>query len=1563
MCAAKRADALIASYESQHVVAALDAWLEQWPETRFKFRLPPEHEAMFAFYLVSKTNDKAGVGGILIPHEVISACKSVFAAIRTAMDVIGCGSIKGNREHWGKLCFGSLPDTLSITLERYKRDEDGHVTLDATPLNCAKGMDFGEMGFEDLLVDGVVPKRYEMVAAIIGKLRVEHADKSKSAVPEHRQMLDRIALMRGPDGVWYQVNDPSKMRDYMCRGKPIGEKLLYEMMGCESGKLAPSAKRTTPYFVMQLFYRDHTKMLPVPPTRKPDDGFKWASTFLPPAFNDLFDSSRSERREGTAKVAEFIRTLVESEGGDRNKVTLSDVVKHAPPITHMNDIDYGAPCPLPNIVLELLDTAGKVLIGRSAYQLFRVRMLRELCNVLGIFVAEPGSTNRQEQAEAIVGAAIREWNAPLHPLDKLAWIAVADHFNRVHYAASDPVTSHKVTNGKLTRLTDNYDYSRGARMTARLLFAEQWPVLVTQKMEFDTLSPEEKKDLDSVVYGTYVTSARAYAQDPEDVNSRKRAIKLVEGDTLLMDQIWEEMAPASRQAFSQLAKGRNELGLLTKQGMCETWETMPFTMNEDGDGFDPSIFRTDMVRKAMPEFDPRKIKLKEFEDSFTIGSSAFINGHVMMAMQQELKNPSIDYVGPHFKMTYSDKVWYSEACAEALQNSLGKREGVSTTAIYVDPIKNKNIDDALLFTRTHAMYSSDGTFLSKQRAVVAKTPDTLAVRLSPHPVELRDPELMAHEGMDAKIGNIRCLNELTRRGVGQVPVTINRSMYSECISDDDADHIKYELVGLMYVKHAPRKFENGMSSAILHAGTHRGPMGPAKVSRQAWKSLTDTERPLTLISDNQRRAALALFEKWNGASATELLKPGRLDRGAPAPPATREQLEGMMRAAMGLLRISTGYVSANRGESRQSAVENDCEKTFAAVSRLKDLKVTARQFRDILDIVMERAENPDAHVQNVVDSAMRELEKAEMHETKDRLLHKAVMQNWFAPTHEEHVRILIRHMGRGEVWKDVYPGAYEPDKGDPASKVRTVLSGEVQEPEWCRTWFLHYRPGHSPQWSSCKDRPGPEIPKGALEEPPDHLFVGTDADGNEYTAVAYYRRHDNLEREANCEWHLWDMLKPESCDAPTKDLCLSLMSWSPFLREMLYLVSTKAMRAATAEKVLKVFMMTLGEPSQSRKSFEAAIKLIGDWTLKHNEFESFMTSRAFGRKGLAAYYPDEEKPKKKRPEADSGGWNGDTSEPSRELTEEEREKLAIEHAKELKRKWAAEAEARARSAAIEAERVERERRAAEEASAAAEALREQQKVAEAERVARAAAEAKVLREAREAKAARDKAVAEAKAAAENQKAKDEAAAKAAKAAMAKEERKAKRNANKERKHAPLDVKTQVTRDAAQRKQQQSSAQRAAELAAKMAADKEAKEAAAKERARVEAARTDAAAAAKEAAVKQQKAHKKAERVAALEAGEVADEAELAEAWLSSHSSQPSRSSDPAPPLSPVSTSTATSSRVLYEYENECIVCLSAPQTHLCTHCFNLALCGACAQTMTTCPVCREETEFRMVHRP
>ena len=1583
--ATRKVDKLFQDYESTHIVEELGSWLKLTADER-KSNIHPPNEAFFKFALY-QTTPKPGnpkeetvhnaylTKSLVVIHQDSIAKKTLYSALmhsfchRTAMGgepVRFPVSAEDGRVVTGsvKSRFAALPDTLFITINRLRVNPDGPDTIDTSPLAIARILDFGAVGFEDLVTGSCKPKRYELVGAIIGKSVTEPVD--NTLVDDFKYQT--YALMRGPDREWYIVTNPENMPYYMTRGKECSEEQLYAMLGVTPGTTRngmpcerPVDGKFAPYFAMRLFYRSYTKLLPLPHFRAER---KWASQFLPSAFDDLFDSSLEERRAATMDRANYIREAVriaeglkEPEDLERD-VTVEEVIKFAPDIDGLADIEYGTGHATPEAMLAIMDT-GNTMIGRTAYQMFRVRMLLGICAAVGLGKAGT-EEERKKDARVIVNAVKFEWARELDAKKKIRWIAVADYFNRIRLIGP-PANRNKL----LRTGAPVYDDEPPMRMTARSLFLEQWPVLVGKKMEIDKLTPEERKTYKPKVSFLIDKHGEDFLKQPKtggtNTNEDMVAITRVRKDTLLMDQIWDEMRPESREIFSGLAKARNELGLATNQGMCETWETMPFQVDDDDEGYDPSVFRMDIVRGEMTDSDMRTVKLKELESSGRVGTSIFINGHVMCAMQQEILNPYLDYELPNFKMEYSDKTCLGPGSSGKMQGSTHTNAKVETTAITIDPVADANLGGALRMLRSHAVYGRDGVLLAIQKARFKTLPDTFTLRTTPWPVR-RDASVDPVKDIDSIAMGAEFRMERCAQGL--VPIAIDHALVAKDFSDDGEDvcppGVEYRLVGLLYIKRKALKY----GGPDRHLGQDRALLKTSKVPMQTWNEMTDEDRPRTFMTDEQRQEAYTLVFGWNCQ-----------DSQSRTPPISVEELDGMLRTCMGILRLSTGYVlDPGVGDGDAEPLKRDFETTMVGLNGLPDLGIVAQQFESMLRIVMQRSPKPNSKLQQCIDATLKKLE---LNNLQPPWPHDQ------CASATQCAEVLIKHMGRGGVWKDAFPDAEGPSEADPASKVGSPKSKHVPHPEQVQTWFLHRVMDYKEAWiySDCFHDDPPEDPDIAIgrtkthKDPPSTLMVGTDDDGYEWTVIAYYRHDANFRKETECCVDLCeDQVSHAAVDQITSeiglDTSLRLMAWSPFVRDMLFHYSTTTMKHDTSYKILTVFMCALCGGKSYRAQTAAALRLIEDHTLRHETFLSFMTRRAFGKRGLAAYYGEEKaKPKKKRPESTSGGWNGDDdadgsqSSPAPELTEEEREQLAIEHAKELKRKWMAEAEARARSAAIEAERVERERRAAEEAAAAAEALREQQKVAEAERAARAVEEAKVLREAREEKAARDKAVADARAAAEKQKAKDEAAAKAAKAATAKEERKAKRDANKERKHAPLDVKTQVTRDAAQRKQKQTSEQKAAELAAKMAAEKEAKEAAEKERARIETARADAAAAAKAAAVKQHKAHKKAERAAALEAEGIADEAELAEAWLSSQSSQPSRSSDPVPPLSPASTSTATSSRVLYDYDNECIVCLSAPQTHLCTHCFNLAVCGACAQTLTSCPVCREETVFRMVHRP
>ena len=269
---------------------------------------------------------------------------------------------------------------------------------------------------------------------------------------------------------------------------------------------------------------------------------------------------------------------------------------------------------------------------------------------------------------------------------------------------------------------------------------------------------------------------------------------------------------------------------------------------------------------------------------------------------------------------------------------------------------------------------------------------------------------------------------------------------------------------------------------------------------------------------------------------------------------------------------------------------------------------------------------------------------------------------------------------------------------------------------------------------------------GPCEELPKTLTAGVDKDTHdEHSLVFYYRRVENWKREEMFIEKLQEYKRgefdnfhgqvEEKYPDARPDLSMTLMAYSPFLRREMYNVAADSMRRGLAEGTLYQFM---GVAHVSCESSGAADRdrVITDPDVRQDTFESFRASKAFSKRGVAAFYTKPNKTKKEAAPVMGGDSNGGDA-AAAAPTPEELARLAAEEAERAAREQARAEEARARTAALEAERRERERVAAEEAAAREAAIRERLRGEEAERAARAAEEAAAAREAGASRARRE----------------------------------------------------------------------------------------------------------------------------------------------------------------------------------------------------------------------------------
>ena len=545
----------------------------------------------------------------------------------------------------------------------------------------------------------------------------------------------------------------------------------------------------------------------------------------------------------------------------------------------------------------------------------------------------------------------------------------------------------------------------------------------------------------------------------------------------------------------------------------------------------------------------------------------------------------------------------------ALQEELRiANDKVETSAITIDPVAGATLGCALRMLRSHTVYGRDGALLAIQKAHFKTLPDTFTLRTTPWPVR-RDTSVDLVKDVDSTAMGAEFRMERCAQGL--VPIAINSRLEGKDFCDDGeglcSPGVDYPLVGLLYIKRKAVRY----GGPDRHLGQDRALFKTSKVSTQTWDEMTDQDRPRTFITDEQRTNAALLLVHWNHP---ELAHPQ-------GPAISTYQLDRLLSTCMGILRLSTGFLrdpGVGDGDPNY-ALKNDFEKTIANLNKLPDLDIVPAQFEEMLRIVMTRSPKPYQKLQQCIDGTLKKLE---LNNSQPR----CPIDQCASTT--QCVELLIKHMGRGDVWKDGYPDAKEPSEGDPASKVGSVKSKHIPHPEQVQTWFAHRKMDYKETWtySECSYNDPTEDPDIAIgrpntyRDPPPSLMVGTDDDGYEWTVIAYYRNGANYRKETEC---CVDLCEDQVSRATAGhisseiglDTSLRLMAWSPFLRNTLFHYSTQTMKHDTAYKILSVFMHALCAGKSSRAQTEAALRLIEDHTLRHETFMSFMNRRAFAKKG------------------------------------------------------------------------------------------------------------------------------------------------------------------------------------------------------------------------------------------------------------------------------------------------------------------------------------------------------------
>ena len=1578
MSSARKLDALLRNYEHTHVIDELRSWLDENNAERTRL-INDENNRLFKFTMTQTVRspplpprlefDKLDLTrtvevNCIVVHQSALKHKYLPNALQAAFDN-GLGP-KVDRlysfldKKTGKVVtrqelhkcdkittrISKLPDTLFISVNRMgKVDTTGMV--DSSGLQCPKVIDFRWDGYKALLSPEAKQRRYVLVGAIVGESDSQRTNLDEVASGSRGPLrmfsafeFSAFALVRCGHGVWYRVDNADGLHAPGVHGKLVDQAEVGKLLhpdGCVGSEKHEKHEQCST-FVMRLYYRVLEEVLPAPPFKKEQDMAHYPNSFI-----GLFDGGPLERKIAMEGVVERATQDV----ADNNPIGMIEFMQRMPPLDEEGadslerylTIGVGPANATPEALLMLFDLRPDVLIGRTVFEVFRVR---SLLAVLGKYFAHAGMIGHDEAtSKAILTWAVREWTT-LSDKAKRGWILVADYFNTMF---ADRLA-----------LEVEADRQRVQRISAFNLFVEQWPVLVGKKLAYE--KTEEEIDAQSTGW------SMEGAGRPNDVLQKddRTTIDNMVANHATMNDIWNDMHASAKATFAELARWRNNLDIGFDQGTYEVWERIPWlglvrTKQVDDDAVAASVVRMDLVRQEMVDKDPRAIRIKEIRNTPTPKPKTLANAHVQLAMMEEASNPYVHYSTDNFALTAETR---TARVPKDDPNTADRlvRETISATSVDVDPFVDVDLEGKcarstslcklLDVQASHINYGVDNEHAFLTSHCIVNTPDTIAVRVTPW-----TQKLVRQKG----IGPSACgVNYEVAPGGGLVdvscPLYIDRRTFAGYREDGTKyPHQgvpvpdRYDLVGILAIQR-PKPPATPLTDSLPTRN---------KMSRDDWNALGNgKDQTDSLVTDSQREQIYKLVATW-----------GREDAAGNPPPAHQRlhiyntQLDAMLRAATGVLRLSLGRVQPEPGETKEQAVQECVERTMINLFALREHYISQELWKQLFDIVNGEAPCPPDAINKQLCAVMKQLKDPTDHEWR---VAKELRQ---APVSKSVcVYLIAKYLGQGTAFLgssaavDILPvDAVCTTESEDVTPVACMIPPPKRERFWqrgmhpdqegvpCR--WTHFEAGGSGR-TRCT-------------ELPETFTVGVDADtDDEHSAIFYFRRAENWKRETDFVQQLIAYDRGYGHDErfpdPLPERSLRLMAQSPFLRRELYNVAVESIRSGEAKRNLLQFMGWLTYPFG--KEQETAIRMISDPNVRQETLDSFLRSKAFSKKGIEGFYVKANKSKKVASTV-GGGLNGKDGD-APELTEEEREQLAIEHAKELKRKWTAEAEARARKAALEAEQRERERVAAEEAAAREAAIRERLAADAAERVARAAEEAEAAREARLARQARDSAQQEARDAARRTKESDEQARKKALAKQKSEERKAAKAANKDRKKGPSAIKLE---DERKKKHSEEVARQEAEAkaAAKAAEAKEAaKRAAAAAAAAPAQAEAEARTAAAEARAAARAAERAAERSAILEASELADqrEFELAEEWASEQATE-------VPPSSPMSTSTAASTAPssawthgASDIDAQCVICFEGVRDHLCLPCKHLCVCARCVAgtSLATCPMCRQPVE-------
>jgi hypothetical protein len=1561
--ASRKVDDLLRNYEHTHVREELGEWIKEGGKP--KHTVCAKNESLFKFKM--HQSFKKGVIGeyehtrtvempcFAIEQRSLVTERTLPGAMQHTMEITERADMSSSfdslyefiEKKTGKPAkpikngdvqtrMSSLPDTLFISINRMY-DEGLGKCLDPVSLQIPVAISFEWDSYKKLLAKHADPRRYTLVGMIVAEYKGERG----GVLSVDDLETSAFAIVWSPGGKWYRINRADDLRMPTLHGQQWSDYAVREILSGE--RSYPESQM----FVLRLYYRASEHIIATPSVGKYT---RFRPARFPRPLTDLFDSGPEARECAlNAVVASITKDLA-----DNHCLSMIEVMQKLPPLDEFAetgglDVGVGPGIEMPTAVLKILDERTAPLIGRAVFEVFRLRSL--LAVLHKFFSHAPLIGHGPATACAMVKWVQKEWKA-LSDDRKHGWIIAADYFNIVFEV--------QITQRKPADVFEKKE----RRVTAFDLFTTQWPVLVGTRISAHATMVRDQKIIADPHLASQLTPAQLGLTEED-----RLAIKAVADDGETINDIWNDMEPTMKASFVELARWRNDLHIGYEQGTGECWDRMSCW---DRSLSDESVLRMDLVAKAREaNVDPRLRRIREIHDTAAPKPKSLPNAHVQLAMFEEASNPYVHYSSENFELRVNSYTNHFDKHNAPHDDGSGTMEtGMAVFGIDVDPFKPPQLEGCnivspvplmmLLDTQSsHANFGWENSHGAAHNHCVTNVPDTVAVRVTPWVTKLVSSKREIHGGMNVH----HVVEPAQEEGLVEVSYSqvMDRSLFAG-YNRDGTKHVRascrsdpYELVGILAVeREKPPKTEL----------TERLP-AHGKLSRSDWNALgRGNDQVDSLVSDAQREEIYNLVAAW--------AQTGPDGKSPPDPkqqiPVTNSQLDAMLRAATGVLRLSLGRLEFDPVVTTKEVAVQECvERTMINLFALREHHISLVLWRRLFDIVNGEAPCAPQAINKQLCTVMKQLKNPE-----DADWEAAKRMGIPPVSKSECVYLITKYLGQGTAFlasraaKASLPiDAVCVAETEEATPVACMIPATKRTRFWQRRrrefkeGWLYFEGGQSSAPSPC-------------EELPETLMAGIDKDTHdEYSLVFYYRRAENWKREDEFIEKMQEYKRGHMCEQVEEkhpnarpELSMTLMAYSPFLRREMYNVAADSMRRGLAEATLYQFMGWLTFPANLQEQ-QTAMRMITDPDVRQDTFESFRASKAFSKRGITAFYSKPHKTKKEAAPVMGGDFNGEDA-AAAAPTPEELARLAAEEAERAAREQALAEEARARTAALEAERRERERVAAEEAAAREAAIRERLAQQEAERAARAAEEAAAAREARIARQARAAAEQKAKDAARRTRESDEQTKKKALAKQKSEERKAAKAANNARKKGPSAFKLQAERtkqDLNQAEQQEADAKTAAEAAEAKEAAKQAARAAAAATAQAEAEAKTAAAEARAAA---RAAERAAERAAILEAEEIAEQAEqaefeLAEEWTLSQA---------APPSSPMSTSTAVSTAAstaastamssawthgAAEVDAQCVICFDGIRDHLCLPCKHLCVCSRCvaSTSLEMCPMCRQ----------